>query len=66
MIGITNLNQASVLLVNGQQKNTHNASKLSTVYISQSGLDSYNAVVNDGVNIVDMWKNTKAGGFTVK
>ena len=40
--------------------------KLSTVYISQSGLDSYNAVVNDGVNIVDMWKNTKAGGFTVK
>ena len=42
------------------------ASKLSTVYISQSGLDSYNAVVNDGVNIVDMWKNTKAGGFTVK
>lgn len=42
------------------------SSKLSTVYISQSGLDSYNAAVNAGVNTLDMWTNTKAGGFTVK
>lgn len=42
------------------------SSELTTVYISQAGLDSYNAAVERGVNILDMWNNTRIGGFTVK
>jgi hypothetical protein len=42
------------------------SSELTTVYISQAGLDSYNAAVERGVNILDMWNNTRTGGFTVK
>ena len=46
---------------------TFNASsELTTVYISQTGLESYNAAVERGVNILDMWYKTKTGGFTVK
>ena len=39
---------------------------LKTVYISQSGLDSFNAAVEREVNILDMWTNSKCNGFTVK
>ena len=40
---------------------------LTTVYVSQSGLDSYNAAVERGVNTQDMWsKSKKVNGFTVK
>lgn len=39
---------------------------LSTVYVSQSGLDSFNAAVEREVNTVDMWTNSKCDGFTVK
>lgn len=39
---------------------------LKTVYISQSGLDSFNAAVEREVNILDMWLNTQSSGFTVK
>lgn len=40
--------------------------QLDTIYISQEGLDSYNAAVKNGVNTLDMWTKCKAGGFTVK
>jgi surface protein len=39
---------------------------LTMVYVSQSGLDSFNGVVETGVNIEDMWTGTNAKGFTVK
>jgi hypothetical protein len=39
---------------------------LATIYITQAGMDSYNAAVERGVNTLDMWTATKAGGFTVK
>ncbi len=39
---------------------------LTTVYISQSGLDSFNAAVERQVNTLDMWTDSKADGFTVK
>ena len=42
------------------------AKQLTTVYVSQSGLDSFNTVVENGVNTLDMWTSTKADGFTVK
>lgn len=44
----------------------HGAKALKTVYVSQSGLDSYNAAVAREVNTLDMWKGTIAKGFTVK
>ena len=43
-----------------------NATSLATVYVSQAGLDSYNAAVENGANTQDMWKETKTNGFTVK
>ncbi len=42
------------------------AKQLTTVYVSQSGLDSFNKAVENGVNTKDMWSKTKAEGFTVK
>lgn len=39
---------------------------LTTVYISQSGLDSFNKAVESGVNTSDMWFYTETEGFTVK
>ena len=39
---------------------------LAIVYVSQSGLDSFNDVVETGVNIEDMWAGTKVKEFTVK
>ena len=42
------------------------SSQLTTVYISQAGLDSFNAAVENGVNTLEMWANTKTDGFTVK
>ena len=44
----------------------HGVKSLKTVYISQSGLDSFNAAVEREVNILDMWNKTKTDGFTVK
>lgn len=40
--------------------------KLTTVYISQTGLDSYNKAAERGVNTLDMWTGSKAKGFTMK
>ncbi len=42
------------------------AKNLNTVYVSQSGLDSFNAAVEREVNTLDMWTNSKTDGFTVK
>lgn len=39
---------------------------LTAVYISQAGLESYNAAVERGVNTLDIWTGSKADGFTVK
>ena len=39
---------------------------LTTVYISKSGMDSYNTAVENGVNTLDMWTHSKTDGFTVK
>ena len=36
------------------------------VYISQTGLESYNEAVKNGVNTLNMWTGSKADGFTVK
>ena len=43
-----------------------NARALTTVYISQSGLDSFNKAVENGVNILEMWTKSATDGFTVK
>ena len=43
-----------------------NATSLTTVYVSQAGLDSYQAAVENGVNTLDMWTATKTNEFTVK
>ncbi len=40
--------------------------QLTNVYVSQSGLDSFSAAVEKGVNTEDMWSHSKADGFTVK
>ena len=42
------------------------STSLKTVFVSQAGLDSYEAAVERGVNTLDMWKETKTNGFTVK
>ncbi len=42
------------------------AKNLKTVYVSQSGLDSFSAAVEREVNTLDMWTDSKAEGFTVK
>ena len=39
---------------------------LITVYVSQSGLDSFNAAMEREVNSLDMWTDSKCKGFTVK
>lgn len=39
---------------------------LTTVYVSQSGLDSFNTAVEREVNTMDMWTNSKCKGFTIK
>lgn len=43
-----------------------NATSLTTVYVSQAGLDSFEAAIENGVNTLDMWTETKTNGFTVK
>lgn len=40
--------------------------KLTAVYVSESGLESFNAVVEKEVNIEDMWTNSRCAGFTIK
>ena len=40
--------------------------KLTTVYVSQACLDSFNAAVEREVNTVDMWTNSKCERFSVK
>lgn len=40
--------------------------KLTAVYVSESGLKSFNAAVEKEVNIEDMWTNSRCTGFTVK
>lgn len=39
---------------------------LLTVYVSESGLESFNAAVEREVNIEEMWEDSKCSGFTVK
>ncbi len=57
-------NDSEILRGFGQMfKETPN---LTTVYVSQSGLDSFNAAVEREVNTLDMWTNSKTDGFTVK
>ncbi|MBR5389120.1 BspA family leucine-rich repeat surface protein [Candidatus Saccharibacteria bacterium] len=43
-----------------------NTKKLTVVYVSQEGLDSYNRAVERGVNITDMWLDSAISEFTVK
>ncbi len=40
--------------------------RLTAVYVSKSGLESYNAAVEREVNIEDMWTNSRCTGFTEK
>lgn len=40
--------------------------KLERVYLSQSGLESYQRAVEKGVNTLDMWKGSQIEGFTVR
>ena len=40
--------------------------KLAAVYISEKGLDSFNRAVENGVNVQDMWLDSKCTGFTIK
>ena len=39
---------------------------LRTVYVSQTGLDSYNTAVENGINTLEMWTGSKTDSFTVK
>ena len=39
---------------------------LSAVYVSEQGLDSFNAAVEKGVNTEDMWADSLCTGFTLK
>ena len=43
-----------------------NTSQLTAVYVSQTGLESYNAAVENDVNTLDMWTGSRTNGFTVK
>ena len=43
-----------------------NVPTLTNVYVSQSGLNSFNTAVNNGVNTTNMWSGSGASGFTVK
>lgn len=40
--------------------------KLRTVYLSQDGMDSFNAAVESGINTEKMWSGSSITGFTVK
>lgn len=40
--------------------------ELTTVYISESGLESFNAALEREVSIEDMWTNSSCAGFTAK
>ena len=40
--------------------------KLTTVFVSQSGLDSFNKATENGVNIEEMWLYSKCSDLTVK
>ena len=40
--------------------------QLKTVYVSQSGLDSFNKAIEAEINVLDMWTGSKTEGFTVK
>jgi len=40
--------------------------RLTAVYVSQEGLESFNAAVEREVNTLDMWTDSKTEGFTVK
>ena len=40
--------------------------ELTTVYISESGLESFNAALKREVSIEDMWTNSSCTGFTAK
>ena len=40
--------------------------ELTAVYVSESGLESFNAAVEREVNIEDMWTNSMCSSFTVK
>ena len=40
--------------------------RLAVVYLSEDSLDSFNRAVERGVNIQDMWLDSKCTGFTVK
>ena len=40
--------------------------ELNIVYVSQSGLDSFNTAVENEVNTLDMWTGSEVSGFTVK
>ena len=42
------------------------ASLLTTVYVSQFGLNSFNAAINNGINTAGMWTGSGVSGFTVK
>ena len=41
-------------------------SQLTTVYVSQSGLNSFNTAVANGAYTTNMWSGSGASGFTVK
>ena len=43
-----------------------NTTNLNSVYLSETGLDTYNTAVENGVNTQDMWTNSKCACFTVK
>ncbi len=40
--------------------------KLTAVYVSQSGLDSFSTAIERGVNTLDIWTRSKTDHFTVK
>ena len=52
--------------VRGFRQMFSGAKNLSSVYVSQAGLDSFNAAVENGVYIDDMWTGSMADSFTVK
>ncbi len=57
-------NQYSVSMgMNGMFKESK---KLRTVFVSQSGLDSFHVAARNGVNVEDMWTGTLTDGFTLK
>lgn len=53
-------------LMKGMGQMFYHTINLDAVYISQSGLDSFNAAVERGVNTLDMWTGSKTAGFTAQ